>query len=800
MYQEKVLGAERLRLLNVSRLTDVEDDAGPRRGDRASPCSRASATSWTPTSLVLATGYRARRPARRCSATSPAAASATSRAAPASTATTASRPTPAVQLRHLPAGRHRTHARHHARRCCPTPRSASGEILDSVCGRRTSSPPCPPCPHCPARAEPAPTREPVHPTAATAAARRGTAHHGPPRAGAVPSAVVPSAVVPIAAVPIAAVPIAAVPGAVVAKPAKRPAGLAATNARRGWWLAASVGVLAVCCLLSIVVGTKNLSPGTIWDAFAHYTGTTDQAIVRDLRVPRTVLAILRRRRARHLRRRHPGGHPQPPRRHAGPRDQRGRGAVRRDCDRAARPVQHHRLRLVRLRRRRRGHGARLRPGRRGRGPATPVRLLLAGVALGAVLEGISSGVRLIRPRAFYYLRFWDVGALTGRGWDVIGAVAPFVVAGLVLALLVARSLNTVALGDDLARSLGANLGRTRAGAVLSVTLLAGAATAAVGPIGFVGLMVPHVARWITGPDQRWIFAYTLVGGPYTAARRRRPRPGRAAPRRAAGRDRDRVRGGARAHLAGPPPLGERAVNPMRQGRRDGGPSTSDGRRWCCRLGPAASFRLGVRTTVTCVVLLLLAAGVAVLALGTGEFTATRPRCCGPHRRGLPGRPARRRGVAPAQGPAGPAGRCRDGPVRRHLPGADPQPARQPRRDRLQHRRLHRRPGRVVFVGRSYPQTATAALVGGVATAAVVYLLSLRRGVQGFRLSSSASRSAPCSARQRVVHHQGRPADRHLRHDLGQGHPERPRLGPGPPAAVAIGGLTLLVLALGRGCR
>jgi len=78
---------------------------------------------------------------------------------------------------------------------------------------------------------------------------------------------------------------------------------------------------------------------------------------------------------------------------------------------------------------------------------------------------------------------------------------------------VARSLNTVALGDDLARSLGANLGRTRAGAVLSVTLLAGAATAAVGPVGFVGLMVPHVARWITGPDQRWIFAYTVVGGP-----------------------------------------------------------------------------------------------------------------------------------------------------------------------------------------------------------------------------------------------------------------------------------------------
>ncbi|MEV4139130.1 iron chelate uptake ABC transporter family permease subunit [Dactylosporangium sp. NPDC049742] len=293
----------------------------------------------------------------------------------------------------------------------------------------------------------------------------------------------------------------------------RPAGLAATNARRAGWLAGSVGVLAVVCLLSIAVGTKNLSPATIWGAFAHYTGTGDQSIVRDLRVPRTVLAILAGASLGisgaviQAVTRNPLADTQVLGINAGAGlfvvvaiGLLGLSSITAYVWFAFAGVVVAMLLVYAL-------------AAVGRGPATPVRLLLAGVALGAVLDGIASGIRLVRPRAFYYLRFWDVGALTGRGWDVIGAVTPFVVAGLVLALLVARSLNTVALGDDLARSLGASLGRTRAGAVLSVTLLAGAATAAVGPIGFVGLMVPHVARWITGPDQRWIFAFTLVGGP-----------------------------------------------------------------------------------------------------------------------------------------------------------------------------------------------------------------------------------------------------------------------------------------------
>jgi iron complex transport system permease protein len=85
--------------------------------------------------------------------------------------------------------------------------------------------------------------------------------------------------------------------------------------------------------------------------------------------------------------------------------------------------------------------------------------------------------------------------------------------GYGIAFMVARPLNAVALGDDLAASLGANMVRTRSLVVIATTLLAGASTAAVGPIGFVGLMVPHVARWFVGPDQRWIFSYTAVLAP-----------------------------------------------------------------------------------------------------------------------------------------------------------------------------------------------------------------------------------------------------------------------------------------------
>ncbi|AMT93658.1 ABC transporter permease [Brevibacterium linens] len=143
----------------------------------------------------------------------------------------------------------------------------------------------------------------------------------------------------------------------------------------------------------------------------------------------------------------------------------------------------------------------------------PIRLTLAGVAVAAVLTGLTKAILLTNERAFDAFRSWDVGAIAGRDFDTITAILPFIVIGTVLALALSHSLNAVALGDDLAASLGTSVNRTRVLSILAVTLLAGAATAAAGPIGFIGLMIPHIARWIVGPDQRWILGYSVVMSP-----------------------------------------------------------------------------------------------------------------------------------------------------------------------------------------------------------------------------------------------------------------------------------------------
>jgi len=148
----------------------------------------------------------------------------------------------------------------------------------------------------------------------------------------------------------------------------------------------------------------------------------------------------------------------------------------------------------------------------GRG-ATPVRLALAGTAISAALYGYLQAVMITDDAALSRMRFWTVGSLASATDDTITQVLPFIVVGTVLALFLARPLNAVAMGDDTARALGANLNRTRALSMAAATVLCGAATAACGPIVFVGLMVPHVVRSFTGPDLRWILQYATVLSP-----------------------------------------------------------------------------------------------------------------------------------------------------------------------------------------------------------------------------------------------------------------------------------------------
>lgn len=152
-------------------------------------------------------------------------------------------------------------------------------------------------------------------------------------------------------------------------------------------------------------------------------------------------------------------------------------------------------------------------GSAGGSAATPVRLALAGVAIGMAIYSLVQTVLLTNQKAFNEFRFWAAGSAEGRGYPVLFAVLGFIIAGLILAFAIAPALNAMALGDEAGKALGVNVTRTRVITMIAVTLLAGAATAAVGPISFIGLGVPYVARALCGSDQRWVLPAAALLAP-----------------------------------------------------------------------------------------------------------------------------------------------------------------------------------------------------------------------------------------------------------------------------------------------
>jgi len=150
--------------------------------------------------------------------------------------------------------------------------------------------------------------------------------------------------------------------------------------------------------------------------------------------------------------------------------------------------------------------------RRGRS-AEPATLVLAGVAFGAVLSGVTTALVLLRPQIFDMMRVYSAGNLNGHELSTVMVIVPFVAAGLLISLCSAGSLNAIALGDAPAKALGVPIAPVRIAVIASVTLLCGAATALAGPIGFVGLMIPHVVRWLFGVQQGWILIFTTVLAP-----------------------------------------------------------------------------------------------------------------------------------------------------------------------------------------------------------------------------------------------------------------------------------------------
>ncbi|UWU26195.1 iron ABC transporter permease (plasmid) [Rhizobium sp. CB3060] len=152
-------------------------------------------------------------------------------------------------------------------------------------------------------------------------------------------------------------------------------------------------------------------------------------------------------------------------------------------------------------------------GSTGRPSVRTIRMTLAGVAVNAVMISVVSGVLLMHQPTMESYRFWAVGAIAGRSLEVLSQTGPFILTGVVIALMLGSSLNVTTLGEDLGASLGTNVEGVRASAILATVLLAGAATATAGPIGFVGLVVPHMIRMLGATDQRKLLACSMLIAP-----------------------------------------------------------------------------------------------------------------------------------------------------------------------------------------------------------------------------------------------------------------------------------------------
>lgn len=149
----------------------------------------------------------------------------------------------------------------------------------------------------------------------------------------------------------------------------------------------------------------------------------------------------------------------------------------------------------------------------GRGGATPVKLALGGAAINALLVSVTMAVLTTKASALDEFRFWQVGSIAGRESQVAQQIWPFLLVGTVLVLSVARGLDALALGEDMAKGLGQKIATVRIVGGVGATVLTGAGVAAAGPIAFIGLAVPHIARAIVGSDHRWVLPMAALIGP-----------------------------------------------------------------------------------------------------------------------------------------------------------------------------------------------------------------------------------------------------------------------------------------------
>ncbi|MEV4524009.1 MULTISPECIES: FecCD family ABC transporter permease [Micromonospora] len=278
--------------------------------------------------------------------------------------------------------------------------------------------------------------------------------------------------------------------------------------RRAAFLLVSAALLVVAAGASMAVGARPVAPAEVWRALTDFAATTDHLVVRDIRLPRTILGVCVGAALGaagvliQTLTRNPLAEPGILGVTAGAGFAINLGVLAgvagSQAGQLVLAVAGSALAAVAV---------------YAVGRTSPLRLVLAGVALSWVLMGVSLGLRLGFPDVFDRYRFWSVGALAGAERTPLVLPVLVTVAALAAAMVATRPLNALALGEDVAHSLGAHVTRTRVTVLVLVTLLTGVATAVAGPIAFVGLMVPHLARRLAVDSIPWIMAYAMLLGP-----------------------------------------------------------------------------------------------------------------------------------------------------------------------------------------------------------------------------------------------------------------------------------------------
>ncbi|MEU3960043.1 iron ABC transporter permease [Streptomyces buecherae] len=283
--------------------------------------------------------------------------------------------------------------------------------------------------------------------------------------------------------------------------------------RRIGWTAIAVLALLLAMLLSLAIGSRQIAPSAVLDALLHGGGSDAAEVVRSMRLPRTVVGVMvgaalaMAGTVMQGITRNPIADP-------------GILGISQGASVAvvlaiAYASVHTLTGYVWFAFAGAGVAAVLvyAVAARGRGGATPVKLALAGAAINALLVSVTMAVLTTKAATLDEFRFWQVGSLSGRDAEVAAQIWPFLLVGVVLVASVARGLDALALGEDVARGLGQNVATVRIVGGLGAAVLTGVGVAAAGPIAFVGLAVPHIARAIVGTDHRWVLPMAALIGP-----------------------------------------------------------------------------------------------------------------------------------------------------------------------------------------------------------------------------------------------------------------------------------------------